>query len=89
MVSPLRRYKELYDRKGNMDVYATGSINYSDEELIDMSVLYLLSWCGVFTREEVSVADRLIQKGRHFSQTEKTGADHGSFGIHQGYSPSV
>lgn len=54
-----------------MDVYATGSINYSDEELIDMSVLYLLSWCGVFTREEVSVADRLIQKGRHFSQTEK------------------
>ncbi|PLX65851.1 MAG: glycoside hydrolase [Denitrovibrio sp.] len=71
MVSPLRRYKELYDRKGDTDVYATSSLNYSDDELIDMSVLYLLSWCGVFTREEVGIVDKLIKKGRHFSQVEK------------------
>lgn len=71
MVKPLRRYKELYDRKGDIDVFQTSNLNYSAEELTDMQVLYLISWCGVFTRSKVEIIDRLISKGRYFSHEEK------------------
>lgn len=71
MVTPLRRYKELYDRKGDRDVFSTAEINYSDDEITDMEVLYLISWCGVFTRQNVPAAAELINKGRHFTQEEK------------------
>jgi len=71
MVSPLRRYKELYDRKGDIDVFKTASINYSEDELTDMQVLNLISWCGVYTREKLDIVSRLIKKGRHFSHQEK------------------
>jgi len=71
MVTPLRRYKELYDRKGDTDVFNTGGLNFSDEEITDMTVLYLISWCGVFTRQKVELVQKLINKGRHFSNSEK------------------
>lgn len=71
MVKPLRRYKELYDRKGDTDVFDSARINYSEDELTDMEVLYLISWCGVFTREGSELISRLIKKGRHFTQQEK------------------
>ncbi|ADD67236.1 glycoside hydrolase family 57 [Denitrovibrio acetiphilus DSM 12809] len=72
MVTPLRRYKELYDRKGDTDIFRTAELNYSDEELTDMQVLYLISWCGVFTREKLEIVQTLIKKGRHFSHSDKT-----------------
>jgi len=72
MVTPLRRYKELYDRKGDTDIFDTAKLNYSDEEITDMTVLYLISWCGVYTREQSEIIGRLIKKGRHFSNEEKT-----------------
>jgi alpha-amylase/alpha-mannosidase (GH57 family) len=72
MVTPLRRYKELYDRKGDIDVFETASISYSDSELTDMEVLHLISWCGVYTRQKLDIISRLIKKGRHFTQEEKT-----------------
>jgi alpha-amylase/alpha-mannosidase (GH57 family) len=71
MVTPLRRYKELYDRKGDTDIFNTARLNYSDEEITDMTVLYLISWCGVYTRENLDIINRLISKGRHFSYEEK------------------
>lgn len=71
MVSPLKRYKELYDRKSDTDIFKTASINYSTDELTDMQVLYLLSWCGVFTRQNVHTVGRLLEKGRGFSHEDK------------------
>jgi len=71
MVKPLRRYKELYDRKGDTAIFDTGAINYSDDEIIDMQVLYLISWCGVFTRQKLDIINKLISKGRHFTHEEK------------------
>jgi len=71
MIKPLRRYKELYDRKGDTDVFDTALLNYSDDEIVDLSVLYLISWCGVFTRERVPLIEALMKKGRHFTHSEK------------------
>lgn len=71
MVKPLRRYKELYDRKGDVSIFDTGGINYSDDEILDMQVLYLISWCGVFTRQKLEIISKLIKKGRHFSEEDK------------------
>ena len=71
MVKPLRRYKELYDRKGDTDIFSSAQLSYSDDELTDMQVLYLISWCGVFTREKSELVSRLMEKGRHFTHEEK------------------
>lgn len=71
MVTPLRRYKELYDRKGDIDIFQTGRLSYSNEELTDMTVLYLISWCGVFTRQQNETVSRLMKKGRNYSHEEK------------------
>jgi alpha-amylase/alpha-mannosidase (GH57 family) len=71
MVRPLKRYKELYDRKGDLSLFETSGIKYSDAEITDLEVMFLLSWCGVFTREKLNIISRLIKKERHFSQEEK------------------
>lgn len=60
MVRPLRRYEYLY-----------GKSEYSDGELIDLEVLFLLSWCGNYLRRENGVVKGLLQQGEGFGQDDK------------------
>ena len=61
MVKPLARYAVLY-QKGQ----------FNEEELIELEVLFLLSWCGNYLRQENQLVIKLIQKGEGFTQAEKT-----------------
>ncbi|MGE4317561.1 MAG: glycoside hydrolase [Deferribacterales bacterium] len=68
---PLKRYRELYDRKGDTPLFETAKIPFTYEDILDLEVLYLLSWCGVFTRQTVPFVSELIEKRRGFSQNDK------------------
>jgi alpha-amylase/alpha-mannosidase (GH57 family) len=60
MVVPLEGYDDLYKLT-----------HYSDNDLFDMQVLFVLSWCGVYLRQNSSVVATLIKKGRAFNIEDK------------------
>ncbi|MCX6074305.1 MAG: glycoside hydrolase family 57 protein [Campylobacterales bacterium] len=60
MVRPLKRYGELY--------YQT---SFTDEELIDLEVLFLLGWCGNYLRVHNPYVNILLQKEKGYIQEEK------------------
>ena len=62
MIAPIPRYFELFNRRES---------HFSNSELIDLQVLFLLSWCGNYLREENEVVINLLKKGRDFSHDDK------------------
>jgi len=60
MVRPLERFDELYHQ-----------VEFNDYELIDLEVMFMLSWCGVYLRKNNSIVLGLMQKGRNFTQEDK------------------
>ena len=60
MVRPLPRYVELYDKE-----------DMPREELIDLEMLFLLSWCGPYLRLNNTLVKRLLQQGRGYSCDDK------------------
>ncbi len=64
MISPIARYKSLLDK------YKSG-VAFDNVEVLDLSVLYILSWCGVFIRQEDEFIHSLLQKGQYFTEQEK------------------
>lgn len=60
MIKSFDRFEELY----YLD-------EYNEVELTDIEVLYILSWCGNYLRENNLFIKRLIQKEKHFTQEDK------------------
>ncbi len=60
MVKPFERYVELYHYD-----------SYSDVQLNDLEVLFMLSWCGNFLRKNSNIVKKLIVKGRDFANDDK------------------
>ena len=73
MIKPLPRYFELYEKKMLFESDEEVSLGFSEQEFLDLEVLYLLSWCGVWLRENNAVVQTLLAKGKNFSHEEKTG----------------
>ncbi len=61
MVKPFERYAELYDQE-----------RYDNRELVDLEVLFMLSWCGVYLRTNNLVVQELIDKQRNYSDEDKS-----------------
>ena len=60
MIESFRRYKELYEQE---------HLNNSD--FIDLEILFVLSWCGVYLKENNSTVKELIQKEKDYNQDDK------------------
>ncbi len=60
MVRPLKRYAELYYQ----DIF-------TDDELIDLEVLFLLAWCGNHLRIHNDVVKKLLQQQQGYCQDDK------------------
>jgi alpha-amylase/alpha-mannosidase (GH57 family) len=60
MVKPLPRYTELY-----------GKEHLDDHALIELEVLFMLSWCGNYLRHHNATVQHLIEKGRAYSSEDK------------------
>jgi len=61
MVKPIKRYAELYHEE-----------HFSDDELIDLEVVFILSWCGNYLRNENPTVKRLLDQGHGFIQHNKS-----------------
>ncbi len=71
MIKPLPRYFALYEKKMELGSAEAVSEAFSEAEFLDLEVLYLLAWCGVYLREHNPTVKRLLQKGEGFTQEEK------------------
>lgn len=60
MVKPIERYRELFYQP-----------LLSDEELIDLEVVFILAWCGNYLRQNNPSVRRLMEKKRAYTQEDK------------------
>jgi alpha-amylase/alpha-mannosidase (GH57 family) len=71
MILPSPRYTELlnkYEREG-----ASGKFqSFSNQDLLDLEILFLTAWTGTFIREEEKFIGQLILKDRNYTEEEKT-----------------
>jgi len=60
MVTPFESYVALYQKE-----------HFSDNELFDMQVLFILSWCGIYLRTNNNLIKTLIKKQRNYNYEDK------------------
>lgn len=60
MVLPLPSYANLYKQE-----------HFSDNDLFDLQVLFILSWCGVYLRSNNDLVKSLIKKARNYNYEDK------------------
>ncbi len=68
-IQPFRRYRELARRRGTAldpDIQA-----FSEQDLRDLQVWFLLAWSGHHLRQESPLVKYLLVKGEHFTEEEK------------------
>ncbi len=63
MIKPFSRYYHLFLLHHKKQL--------NNEELLDLQVLFLLSWTGNFLRENNKIIKKLIEKEQNFTQEEK------------------
>ena len=66
MIHPYPRYFELYNKYSKK-----GSKAFSNQEILDVEVLFLLSWTGVSLRKSSKYIQLLLEKGLDYSEEEK------------------
>ncbi|MCD8567092.1 MAG: hypothetical protein LRY50_01565 [Geovibrio sp.] len=71
MIAPFRRYAELYSKNSRSGMFENTERLFSDAEILDLQVLYLLSWTGNFFRREYPLIENLIAKGKGYTQEDK------------------
>jgi len=64
MIKPIPRYFQIYQK------YMTTK-NLSNQDFLDLQVLFLLSWTGNYLRENNQYIKALLEKGKNFTQAEK------------------
>ncbi len=68
MIKPLGRYYELYLKYvGNERTLK----NFSHAEILDAQVLFLLSWCGNYLRQNSRIVQEFLTQGRGFKHAQK------------------
>lgn len=60
MVKEFPRYEELYNKE-----------HISNNELIDLEILFILAWCGVYLRQNSTIIQELIEKQRDYNFEDK------------------
>ncbi len=70
-IKPLKRYRELLEKKRRYSSHKEAAKAFLNREFQDLEVLFLLSWCGEYLKEHNSFIKELLQKGRDFTHEEK------------------
>ena len=60
MIHGMSRFEELYYKD-----------HFNNQELIDLEILFILSWCGVYLKTHNELVRTLIAKQRNFQEHEK------------------
>jgi len=67
MIKPYRRYYGLYLKKTKTKSYN----DFSNGEILDLEVLFLLAWSGNALRKESNIIKELIKKQMNYSENDK------------------
>ncbi len=73
-IAPLKKYKELFARRGDVlrDEALTRKIrDFSITDFRDLQVLFNLAWCGFTLRRKNALVRGLLHKGYHYTEEEK------------------
>ncbi len=79
MITPLPGYHDLYLKKEQYHSYTQMAEAFTDREILDLEVLFLLAWCGNYLRESNEVVKSLLQKERGYTQEDKLALLHALF----------
>lgn len=71
MIRPFPRYLELYTKKNSFKEKKEFAASLDESELIDLEVLFLLSWCSNALREESKIVSSLINKAKRYDAYDK------------------
>ncbi|ADU96944.1 glycoside hydrolase family 57 [Thermovibrio ammonificans HB-1] len=71
MVKPFKHYYELFLRFERESQEGSFLKNLTSQDFLNLEVLFLLSWCGRYLRENSRVVKRLVEKESVFSEEEK------------------
>lgn len=71
MITPLWRYEELYQKRFKYPSAQDAAAYFSDEELTDLAVLFLLAWSGNQLRRTDKTVKALISKASGFTHEDK------------------
>ncbi len=69
-IHPFRRYRELARRRGTAPTPDISA--FSEKDLRDLQVWFLLAWSGHHLRQESPLVRHLLVKGEHFTEEEKS-----------------
>jgi len=70
-ILPLPRYYHLYEKWERKSAHGDGARFFLPAEILDLEVLFLLSWTGTAIRQEEPLVRTLIARESHFTQEEK------------------
>ncbi len=71
MIYLFARYTQLYAKKNSYKELEDFAKSLEADEILDLEVLFLLSWCSNALRENSTLVQELIKKGRNFTQSDK------------------
>lgn len=70
MIKPLDRYYQLFLKKHRVREGELPKI-FDEQELLDLEVLFLLSWSGNYLKQNSHVVKSLIEKKKNYTQEDK------------------
>jgi alpha-amylase/alpha-mannosidase (GH57 family) len=73
LISPFSRYQRLLEKRGlpaGARGYDEAAKRFTDQEILDLQVLFNLTWIGFMGRKDKNLID-LVAKGRSFSESDK------------------
>ncbi len=67
MIKPIRGYYNLYLKYRTHKDFTL----FTNEEILDLEVYFLLSWCGVYLKEHNELVIKLLNQGRDYTHQDK------------------
>ncbi len=71
MIKPFGRYYDLYQKKERYESYEKAASHFTNSEFLDLEVLFILSWCGEYLRQNNPIVKSLIIQQRDFTHKQK------------------
>lgn len=67
-ILPNRRYYQLYQQRGSLEPKAEG---FSDQDILDLQVCFLLAWTGYHLRRRSPLVSGLLERGGLYHEEQK------------------
>lgn len=71
LIHPLPRYRQLYYRYKQFSAQDAAIHGFDSQDILDLKVLFLISWTGNYIRKESSLIQALLRQQEQFSEDQK------------------